>query len=62
MFTILYQSYYALVVQLCLLEAFPGGNTWQQTFYDARMGAHDLLDYNDFRVSCEVLQCFPNFL
>gem|GEM_PF-2430227 len=30
-------------------------NTRQQTFYDARMGTHDLLDYNDFRVSREVL-------
>jgi len=61
MFTILYQSYYALVVQLCVLEAFPRGSTWQQTFYDARMGAHDLLDYNDFRVSREVLQCLLSY-
>jgi len=43
-----------------MLEAFPRENTWKQTFYDARMGTPDVIDYNEFYERREVLQCFLN--
>jgi len=29
-------------------DSVSSGNTWQQTFYDAQMSAHNLIDYIKF--------------
>gem|GEM_PF-1326810 len=50
MFTILYQSYYALVVQLCVLEAFTEGTSFASS-------SRTIVPCNGEHITANLLRC-----